>query len=131
MFHYFLDSKFTLVVEGKDCNRLGSVKECKNGAQSLRLPDTFADRFNDSRYPPFCYYKYVTDEAGKMGLKFNRAAESSIPCSPLRPCLCQVSSKYKQGKYRGARLIVPRIIVQIAYWFKIWWVPIVKMDYSQ
>ena len=97
-FTIFLDFKFTLIAEGKDCNRLDNIKECKNGAKSLRLPDTFADRFYDSRYPPFCYYKYVTDKAGKEGLKFNTAANSSIPCSPLRPCICQVASKYKQGK---------------------------------
>ena len=41
--------------------------------------------------PPFCYYhdKKLTDWAGKEGLKFNTAADSSMPCQPHRPCLCQ------------------------------------------
>ena len=97
--HYYsdpnsADTEFNMIMEGDNCNRLDSIQACENAAEYMGLPDTSCLRFADPRYPPYCYYKNVTDRAGRKGLKFNFAKDTSVPCSPLRPCICQISSEY-------------------------------------
>ena len=88
------DTEFNMIMEGDNCNRLDSIQACENAAEYMGLPDTSCLRFADPRYPPYCYYKNVTDRAGRKGLKFNFAKDTSVPCSPLRPCICQISSEH-------------------------------------
>ena len=85
----FLGSGIHLVKKGHSCARIRTKEECEKTAQTLGLSDTTADKIKSFRYPPFCYYKEVTDKAGRKGLKFNTAADSSMPCHTLRQCLCQ------------------------------------------
>ena len=95
-----------MVMEGEDCERLNSIQDCEYGAEFLGLPDTSCLPFADPRYPPYCYYKNVTDRAGRKGLKFNMAPDRgmapdvSVPCSHLRPCLCQMSSEHRYCRER-------------------------------
>ena len=89
----FLDFGYTLVTRGNSCARITNKRECERSARALGLPDTTAVQFRDSRYPPFCYYKTVTEGPNRRkGLKFNTAADSSMSCHPLRQCLCQNDS---------------------------------------
>ena len=59
-----------MVMEGEDCERLNSIQDCEYGAEFLGLPDTSCLPFADPRYPPYCYYKNVTDRAGRKGPTF-------------------------------------------------------------
>ena len=101
------DTEFNMIMEGDNCNRLDSIQACENAAEYMGLPDTSCLRFADPRYPPYCYYKNVTDSAGRKGLKFNMAPDRgmapdvSVPCSHLRPCLCQMSSEHRYHRERN------------------------------
>ena len=90
----FLDVGTTLVA--RSCHELQGIasittkEKCEETARALGLPDTTAVQFRDLRYPPFCYYKTVDEGPNRRkGLKFNTAADSSMPCHTLRQCLCQ------------------------------------------
>ena len=89
----FLDFGYTLVTRGNSCARITTKKECEMSARAMGLPDTTAVQFRDFCYPPFCYYKTVNEgQNRRKGLKFNTAADSSMPCHTLRQCLCQDDS---------------------------------------
>ena len=110
-----------MVMEGEDCERLNSIQDCEYGAEFLGLPDTSCLPFADPRYPPYCYYKNVTDRAGRKGLKFNMAPDRgmapdvSVPCSHLRPCLCQMSSEHRYRRERNLSWIFPSNMLHISY----------------
>ena len=82
--------RYVRVMNGTNCERVTSKKECEEAARQLRLSDTEALRHNETKthsWPPYCYF---SQHGGQHVLYFNEYGDSAAHCKyTVQECICK------------------------------------------
>ena len=80
--------RYVRVMNGTNCERVTSKKECEEAARQLRLSDTEA--WNETMthsWPPYCYF---SQHGGQHVLYFNEYGNSAAHCKETeKECICK------------------------------------------